>query len=37
MTFLGLRTAGVCMVTRDLRGQFKDEPRHAEILALLGR
>jgi GTP cyclohydrolase I len=37
MTSRGVRTPGVCMVTRDLRGQFKDEPRHAEILALLGR
>lgn len=35
MTTRGVGTPGVAMVTRELRGQFREEPRHAEILALL--
>lgn len=35
MTSRGVRMPGVAMVTRELRGQFRDEPRHTEILALL--
>jgi len=35
MTTRGVRMHDVSMVTRDLRGQFKDEPRRAEILAMM--
>jgi len=35
MTSRGVRMHGACMATRVLRGRFKDEPRRAEILALL--
>jgi GTP cyclohydrolase I len=35
MTTRGVCMPGVAMVTRDLRGEFKSGPRHAEILAML--
>jgi len=35
MTTRGVHTQGTCMVTRDLRGDFREEPRRTEILAML--
>jgi GTP cyclohydrolase I len=35
MSSRGVHVHGVSMVTRDLRGQFREAPQRAEIMALL--